>query len=52
MLAVTVTALNFRGMAYYSIQFEQVKRTLSGSYTATVFNFWGVYLAMQAGIVA
>ena len=34
MLAVTVTAFSFRGINYYSIQFEQVKSTLSGSYTS------------------
>ena len=51
MLAVTVTAFNFRGIDYSSIQFEQVKCTLSGSYTVTVLNFWGINVAMQAGIV-
>ena len=35
----------------YSIQFEQAKCTLSGSYTVTVSNFWGISLAIQAGIV-
>ena len=40
MLAVTVAAFHFRGVNYYSIQFEQVKCTLSGSYTVTVLNFW------------
>ena len=50
MLAVTVTAFNFRGINYYSIQFEQVKRTLSGSHIVTVVNLCGINLAIQAGI--
>ena len=33
-----------------SIQFEQVKHTLSENYTVTIFDFWGSNLAMQAGI--
>ena len=35
MLAVTATAFQFRGVNYNSIQFAQVKCTLSGSYTVT-----------------
>ena len=51
MLAVTITAFNFVAIKNYSIQFEQVKCTLSGSYTVTVSNFSGINLAMHAGIV-
>ena len=51
MIAVAVTAFDFRSMNYYTIHFEQVKCTLSGSYTGTAFNFWGINLAIQAGIV-
>ena len=51
MLAVTVTAFNVRGINYYSIQFEQVKCTFSGSYTVTLLHFWGSNVAIQAGIV-
>ena len=45
MLAATVTAFNFRGIDSYSIQFEQVKCTLSVSYTVTILNFWGIHSA-------
>ena len=46
MLAVAVTAFHFRGINSYSIQFEQVKCTLSGSYIVTVLDFWGINLAI------
>ena len=46
MLAGTVAAFHFRGINYYSIQFEQVKCTLSGSHAVTAFNFWGSTLAI------
>ena len=51
LLAVTGTAFNFRGIYYHSIRFEQVKCTLSGSYTVAVFNIWGLDIVMQAAIV-
>ena len=51
MLAVTVTAFNFQGINHYLMQFKQVKCTLSGSYTDTVFNFRGTISAIRAGIV-
>ena len=36
---------------FESIQFEQVKCTLSESYTVTILNFWGINLPPQAEIV-
>ena len=45
-------SFNFRGINYYSIQFEQAKCTLSGSYTVTVFSFLRINSAIQAGIVS
>ena len=49
MLTVTVTVFNFRGFNYYSIQFEQLKCTLSGSFSVIVFNFWGINLGVHFG---
>ena len=47
MLAVTGAAFNYRGMNYCSIQFEQVKCSLSGSYTVLRMNFKIFQLAAE-----
>ena len=49
--AVTVTSFDFWGINYYSMQFEQVKCTLSGSCTVTVFKFLGLAFSHASRIV-
>ena len=52
MLAVAVTAFSYRGMNFYSIQFEQVKCYLfSWGFTVAVLISVELILAIQAGIV-